>query len=101
MSISKTMWSAPFKLNSGHMPLMIHEIRSYTAIPKGIKQFACQALENLAVAHNAIIEVCLFQTCSANLHCRPDPELEKGALGYFSTTNLNLLKGRARKLFPK
>ncbi|KNZ72249.1 hypothetical protein J132_04040 [Termitomyces sp. J132] len=55
----------------------------------------------LAVAHNAIIEACVFQTCTASLHHRPNSELEKGALVYLSTTNLNLPIGRARKLCPK
>ncbi|KNZ78383.1 hypothetical protein J132_01037 [Termitomyces sp. J132] len=80
---------------------MIWEIRADTVIPKGIQQFACQALENLAVEHDAIIEACVYQTHLANSHCRPDPKLEKGALVYLSTKNLNLPKGRARKLCPK
>ncbi|KNZ81380.1 hypothetical protein J132_00966 [Termitomyces sp. J132] len=37
----------------------------------------------------------------ANSHCRPDPKLKNGALVYLSTKNLNLPKGRARKLCPK
>ncbi|KNZ75240.1 hypothetical protein J132_03895 [Termitomyces sp. J132] len=80
---------------------MICEIRLDTAIPKEIKQFAFQALENLAAAHNAIIEVCVFQTHSANSHHQPNPALEKGALMYLSTKNLNLPKGRAKKLCLK
>ncbi|KNZ72133.1 hypothetical protein J132_04414, partial [Termitomyces sp. J132] len=100
-SISETMCFAPFKLNSGYMPSIIWEIRLDTAIPRRIQQFACQALENLAVAHNAIIEVCVRKMGMANLHCRPDTDLEKGALVYLSTKNLNLPKGRARKFCPK
>ncbi|KNZ76662.1 hypothetical protein J132_09195 [Termitomyces sp. J132] len=83
------------------MPLIIWEIRSDAVIPRGIQQFACQALENLAAAHDAIIEACIFQTCLANLCCKPDSKLEKGALVYSLTKNLNLPKGRARKLCPK
>jgi uncharacterized protein (UPF0147 family) len=37
------------------MPSMIHEICSDNVIPKGIKEFAKQALQNLADAHDAII----------------------------------------------
>ncbi|KNZ77038.1 hypothetical protein J132_07699 [Termitomyces sp. J132] len=51
------MCFAPFELNGGYMPSMIWEIRSDTALLRGIQQFACQALENLAAAHNMIIEV--------------------------------------------
>ena len=61
MSISATMGYALFELNGGHMPSMIKEIQSDEAIPKGIKEFASQALQNLADAHDAIIELCVFQ----------------------------------------
>ncbi|KNZ78833.1 hypothetical protein J132_09760, partial [Termitomyces sp. J132] len=100
MSIFETTWFALFELNGEYMPSMIWEIRTDTMIPKGIQQFAHQALENFAAVHNAIIEACIFQTCLANSCCRPDTRLEKGALVYLSK-NLNLPKGRARKLCPK
>ena len=83
------------------MPSMIKEIRSDDVIPKGIKDFAEQALQNLADAHDAIIEARVFQTRKANEHRRDDPELHKGSLVYLSTKNLNLPKGRARKICPK
>ncbi|KNZ79786.1 hypothetical protein J132_08598 [Termitomyces sp. J132] len=100
-SISEMTQFAPFELNGGYMLSMIREIRADTSIPKGIQQFTCQALENLAVVHDAIIEAHVFQTCLANSCCRPDPKLEKGALVYLSIKNLDLPKGRARKLCPK
>ncbi|KNZ75270.1 hypothetical protein J132_03690 [Termitomyces sp. J132] len=82
MSISETTQFALFELNGGYMPSMIQEIRADTAIPKGIQQFAHQAPENLAAAHDAIIGACVFQIHLANSCCRPDPKLEKGALVY-------------------
>ncbi|KAG6871405.1 hypothetical protein C0995_004956 [Termitomyces sp. Mi166 len=88
MSISEMTNYAPFELNSKFMLSMIKEICLDSTIPKGVKDFMHQALLNLAAAHNAIIEVA-------------DPELEKGALVYLSTKNLNLPKGRAHKLCPK
>ncbi|KNZ72260.1 hypothetical protein J132_04053 [Termitomyces sp. J132] len=100
-SISEMTQFALFKLNSGYMPSIIQEIRADTAIPKGIQQFAPQALENLVAAHDMIIEACVFRMHLANLCHRPDPKLEKGVLVYLSTKNLNLPKGRARKLCPK
>ncbi|KAG6808101.1 hypothetical protein H0H92_005383 [Tricholoma furcatifolium] len=78
-SISETTKFAPFELNGGYMPSMIKEICNDSVIPNGIRNFACQALINLAAAHDSIIE----------------------ALVYLSTENLNLPKGRARKLCPK
>jgi hypothetical protein len=55
-SISGTTKYAPFELNSGYMPSMICKIRSDNIIPEEIKEFAKQALQNLADAHNSIIE---------------------------------------------
>jgi hypothetical protein len=55
-SVSETTRYAPFELNGGYMPSMIQEFCLDEAIPKGIKSFATQALQNLANAHDTIIE---------------------------------------------
>ncbi|KAF9464046.1 hypothetical protein BDZ94DRAFT_1308298 [Collybia nuda] len=68
---------APFELNAGYMPAMIKEIRADDVILKGIRSFATQALQNLADAHNAIIEAQVFQTRAANLLQKSDPPLEE------------------------
>ena len=65
-SIFGTTKYTPFELNSGYMPSMICEIHSDNLIPKGIKEFVKQALQNLAEAHNAIIGAQVFQTRYAN-----------------------------------
>ncbi|KAG6874968.1 hypothetical protein C0992_005749 [Termitomyces sp. T32_za158] len=54
-SVSETTRYAPFELNGGYMPSMIREIRSDDVLHKGVKDFALQALENLASTHDAII----------------------------------------------
>jgi len=100
-SISATTGYAPFELNGGHMPSMIREIRSDEAIPKGIKDFANQALQNLADAHNAIIESRVFQAKNANTKHSEEPKIKAGDLVYLLTRNLNLPKGWAQKLCPK
>jgi hypothetical protein len=100
-SISGTTKYAPFELNGGYMPSMIREIRADEVIPKGIKAFATQALQNLAEAHDAIIESRVFQTHSANARRREEPTISHGDLVFLSTKNLNLPKGRASKLCPK
>jgi len=100
-SVSETTRYAPFELNGGYMPSMIREFRSDNLIPKGIRSFASQALQNLADAHDAIIEARVFQTHRANIHRREEPHLSIGDRVYLSTKNLNLPKGRARKLCPK
>ena len=63
--------------------------------------FAVTALQNLAEAHNVIIELRVFQTHLANKSRREEPKISAGDLVYLSTKNLNLPKGRARKLCPK
>ncbi len=100
-SISDTTKYAPFELNGGYMPSMIRELRDMAASAPGVKRFAETALCNLADAHDAIIESRVFQTHHANRKRGPEPRIEKGDLVYLSTKNLNMPKGRARKLCPK
>jgi hypothetical protein len=100
-SISSTTKYVPFELNGGYMPSMVRELHADEVIPKGIKAFATQALQNLAEAHDAIIESRVFQTHSANTHQREEPMISHGDLMFLSMKNLNLPKGRASKLCPK
>jgi hypothetical protein len=100
-SISATTGYAPFELVNGCMPSMIRELRSDGVIPPGIKAFAERALLNMAEAHDAIIERRVVQASKANERRRDEPTLKKGDLVYLSTKNLNLPKGRARKLCPR
>ena len=100
-SISATTGYALFELNGGHMPSMIREIRSEKVILRGIKDFASQALQNLADAHDAIIESRVFQVKNANTKHSDEPKIKAGNLIYLSMRNLNLPKGRARKLCLK
>jgi hypothetical protein len=101
VSISGTTGYAPFELNGGYMPSMIHEICSDSTIAKGVKEFAHQALLNLANAHDAIIETRVFQTHHTNSRQSGEPKIAQGDLVFLSTQDLNILKGRARKLCPK
>ena len=100
-SISATMGYSPFELNYGYTPSMIQEIRRKEAIAKGIKIITATALQNLAEAHDAIIESWVFQTHLPNKSRREEPKISAGDLVYLSTKNLNLPKGRACKLCPK
>ena len=59
------------------------------------------ALQNIADAHDAIIEARTFQTERTNKRRGKEPEITAGHLVYLSTKNLNLPKNRARKLCPK
>jgi hypothetical protein len=100
-SVSATSRYAPFELNRGYMPSKMKEFRSNKTTARGIKEFATQALHNLAEAHDAIIETRVFQTNQSNKHRREEPEIVENDLVYLSTKNLNLPKNRARKLCPK
>ena len=100
-SITEMTKFAPFELNGGYMPSMLKEIWSDTVILKGIQTFAEAALQNLADAHDAIIEAYVFQTNQMNTHWKEELAIVEGMLVYLSTKNLNLPKGRAKKLCPK
>ena len=67
----------------------------------GVKLFVARALQNLADAHDAIIESRVRQTHNANRHRREDDTFAPGDLVLVSTADLSLPKGRATKLLPK
>ena len=67
----------------------------------GIKKFINQALTNLGMAHDAIIESQVNQTRQSNKWQKAETPFVVGDKVYLSTQNLNLLKSRARKLMPK
>jgi hypothetical protein len=98
LTVSSTMEFAPFELNYGWMPTMITEL-SETQY-KGIKQFTKKALWNLSAAHNAIIMHRMAQIEQANKLRQLEPTIKVGDLMYLSTRDLNLPKGRAKKLQP-
>ena len=101
-SISSSMGFVPFELNYGHMPVMMsHMEKGVTLLPLGVETFVQQALENLAMAHDAIIESRIGQTYHANKRKGIAPKFEVGDLVYLSTKNLSMPKGQARKLIPK
>ena len=101
-SISSSTGFAPFELNYGHMPKMISRVDTgRTSSPLGVETFIRQALENLAMAHDAIIESRIGQTYHANKRKGIAPKFEIGDLVYLSMKNLSMPKGRARKLIPK
>ena len=89
-SISKMTGYAPFELNYGVMPQIMNEVCLNKQTNKGVRDFANQALRNIASAHDAIIEARTFQTFYANQKRRTDPLIAKGNLVYPSTENLNL-----------
>jgi hypothetical protein len=63
-TISSTMEFAPFELNYSWMPTIMTELDNTQY--NGIRQFTKQALQNLSVAHDAIITNCVSQIEQAN-----------------------------------
>lgn len=106
-SVSRSTGFAPFELNYGTMPRMTVPAAADMTVP-GVRQFADRAAANLLRAHDAIIDSRVHQTHHAN-KARRDEDVHHGSLSpigpgdlvYLSTANLNLPKGRARKLTPR
>ena len=96
-SVSETTKFVLFKLNKGYMPSMLREIRSDSMIPKGIKDFAAQALQNLAAAHNAIIVAHIFQTCNMNQGRSAGPDIQEGMLGVPFYEELDASQGESKE----
>ena len=91
---------APFKLNCGYIPQLGQHLSTDTKY-NGVRQFTQQALWNLMVAQDAIIESQVIQTHQGNRRRLPGAEYSPGDLVYLSTKNLALPRGRAKKLLPK
>ncbi|KAJ3475421.1 hypothetical protein NLI96_g11847 [Meripilus lineatus] len=104
-SISRSTGMAPFELN-GAMPRMLQQVDTTGVVP-GVRQFMQQVMENLMIAHDAIIKSRVGQTYFANNRRRNEEtgdgefEIKEGGMAYLSTKNLALPKGRAHKLLPK
>ena len=102
LSISSSTGFTPFKLNYGHMPRIMECVgEGKPSEAPGVKMFVHQALKNLAMAHDTIIESRITQTYHTNKRKGVAPKFEVGDLIYLSTQNLSMPKGHARKLIPK
>ena len=101
LNISSSTGFSPFKLNYGYMPTFIGGIVPTNTTKPGTKWFVNQAISNLEMAHDAIIETHVSQTYHANKRHRPDGSMADVDKVYLSTENLSLPKSRTRKLMPK
>ena len=99
-SVSMMTGYAPFELNCRCITLLGQHISTDTKYA-GVKQFTQQALYNLMVAHNTIIESCMVQTHHANNQQCQGEEYPPGSMVYLSTKNLALPKGQVKKLLPR
>jgi hypothetical protein len=99
-SISASTGFAPFELNYGYLPRLTNVPDTASALP-GVRDFVNCALGNITIAHDTIIEARVRSTVQSNRHRSPEVPHDMGQKVYLSTKNLNLPKGRARKLAPK
>jgi hypothetical protein len=65
-SVSSSMGFAPFELNCGYMPTIIGGITPFENAKPGVKIFINQAINNLEMVHDAIIQSRVSQTQHAN-----------------------------------
>jgi hypothetical protein len=100
-AISSSSGFAPFELNYGCMPRINAGMTPEPCVMPGVKHFVERARQNLADAHDAIIESRARQTHYANRRRRDDDTIAVGDLVYVATNDLSLPKGRATKLLPK
>jgi hypothetical protein len=100
-TISSSLGFTPFELNYGYSPIINPGLAPELSSMPGVKHFVLHALQNLAHAHDAILESRVCQTHHANRHHREDDIFAAGDLVYVSTVDLSLLKGQAIKLLPK
>ena len=99
-SVNTTTGYAPFEFDYGYMLQAGKHISMNTTF-KGVKKFAQQALWNLIVVHNVILEHRVMQTHYSNKHWRPGVIYHENDMVYLSTKNLALPRGWARKLMPR
>jgi hypothetical protein len=100
-AISSSSGFAPFELNYGYSPSINPGMIPKPSTVPGVKHFVTRALQNLADAHDAIIESRVHQTHQANCRRHEDNTFAVGDLIYVSSTDLSLPKGHAVKLLPK
>ncbi|KAJ3002426.1 hypothetical protein NUW54_g5855 [Trametes sanguinea] len=98
MARSETTGFSPFYLNYGQMPRSL--VWPSECEYPGVQAFAQRVKEAIMAAHDAIIAARMSQVAQANKRRRA-AAFRVGDLVYLSTKNLNLPKGRARKLAPK
>jgi len=96
---SATTGYSPFFLNFGRHPRGFSWQIDDNTLP-GVRTFLNRMQIGLEKAHDAILEARVKQTRISNRQRRPAP-FGKDDLVYISTANLNLPRGRARKLVPK
>lgn len=100
-AISSTLKLSPFEVNYGWSPTLLNLPRGEDAQFPGVRKFIDIARYNVSMAHDAMIAARVDQTHNANQRRREDVPIAVGDKVYVSTADMNLPRGRARKLMVK
>jgi hypothetical protein len=100
-AISSSLKISPFEVNYGWSPTLMNLPKGEKANYPGVTKFVELARINVLMAHDTIISSRVDQTHDANHRRRAEPPMAIGDRAYVSTADMNLPKGRARKLTPK
>ena len=92
-SIGNATKLAPFEINCGYMPTMMKEVKASERIPPGIQTFTQNTLRNMMLAHDALIEMRVFQQQYADTRQHEEPKIIVDDLIYLSTKNIKCPKG--------
>jgi hypothetical protein len=89
-----------FELTYGYVPTMLQSAPATEF--KGVRDFVELVVQNIVIAHDAIIEAHVVSESFSNRRRRPDSCcLITGNLAYLSIQDLNMPKAQASKLLPK
>ena len=75
-SIGRATGLAPFEINYRYMPVMMKEVKDMEKTPPGVRMFTKNALKNMALAHDALIESRVFQQRYTNARQCKEPEIK-------------------------
>ena len=99
-AVSSSTGYAPFEANYGWLPRLIQGFGDESQ-HEGINQFIESIKDTLDRTHDKIVTQRVRQATQANKHRREGNKFQQGDQVLLSTTNLNMPKGRAKKLYPK
>ena len=97
---SESTGFAPFEANYGWMPRIIRGINFDSTRP-GVRQFVHDITNVLDKTFDRLLVQRTRQAIKTNRHRREGQSFKEGDLVLLSTENINMPKGRARKLCPK
>ena len=99
-AVNSSTGHAPFEANYGWLPRLIQGME-YTPSQEGVNQIIENIKDVLDSTHDKLVTQRVRQATQANKRRREGRCFQVGDMVLLSTANLNLPKGRPRKLCPK